>query len=470
MSNTTVERLRAWLAAHENDLLEDFRAVLRVPSVEGEALPGAPFGKANRDALDFVLRKASGWGMSTVDLEGYCGYADIGSGKTLVGIFGHLDVVPVGPGWKHDPFAADIDDGYVYARGSCDDKGPTMAAFYAVRAIQECCPDLGARVRMFFGCNEESGFKCIHRYTETEEAPTYGVAPDAGWPLIHAEKGISNITIERPLPDGEMRIVEIRGGQRPNIVVDRVEARVRVGSEARAHVEGKLADSWDRNVEFAWEGEGVLRIVAHGKAAHGAWPFGGDSAAIRMFRFLMGISPVSCAKAYSELFETSHIAGAGIGILGCDDVSKDLTCNLGIVETDGDTMRLTFNVRYPVTWTGDSVRQRCEAKLRELEGGYRIAHFTDSKPLYFPLEHPLVATICDVYREETGDDGKKPGVMGGGTYARAVPNTVAIGTGWEGDGDAHETDERLAIASLHKMARIYAHLIWRLAQLEPPAG
>ena len=97
-------------------------------------------------------------------------------------------------------------------------------------------------------------------------------------------------------------------------------------------------------------------------------------------------------------------------------------------------------------------------------GAYTVARWDDSKPLYFPLDHPLVKTVCDVYEEETGER-KKPGVMGGGTYARAVPNSVAIGTGWQGDGEAHQTDERLKIEHLFKMSRIYAHIIWRLAHV-----
>jgi succinyl-diaminopimelate desuccinylase len=93
---------------------------------------------------------------------------------------------------------------------------------------------------------------------------------------------------------------------------------------------------------------------------------------------------------------------------------------------------------------------------------------SDSPSLYFPLDHPLVKTIREVVSEETGED-KEPGVMGGGTYARMIPNTVSIGTGWEGDGEAHETDERLKVAHLFKMSRIYAHILYRLA-LSPPAG
>ena len=76
-----------------------------------------------------------------------------------------------------------------------------------------------------------------------------------------------------------------------------------------------------------------------------------------------------------------------------------------------------------------------------------------------------MTTIVDIYEEETGER-KKPGTMGGGTYARAIPNTVSIGTGWEGDGRAHETDERLKVEHLFKMSRIYAHILYRLATME----
>jgi len=324
-------------------------------------------------------------------------------------------------------------------------------------------PELGARIRSVFGCNEESGFKCVEHYNKTEEAPTFGVAPDSGWPCIHGEKGIANFEIERPLVTGELELLSIEGGQRPNIVIDSCRARVRVAESARSHVESKVKDGWDRNINSVWH-EDELEIQSVGKASHGAHPIGGDNAAVRLFRFLREISPLSTQKAYEELMEVGHIGGDGLGIAGSDEPSGALTANLGIVRTVGESVRLTVNVRYPVTWKGADLKRLCEAGLAKLDGAFRIATFSDSPPLYFPIDHPLVKVICEVYREETGDM-KEPGTMGGGTYARAIPNTVSIGTGWEGDGDAHETDERCAIESLFKMSRIYAHLLYRLATM-----
>ena len=464
MSDPIVAKLHDWLRAHEQELLNDFVEMLKIPSLESEPLPNAPYGAENRKALDLALSLSEKYGFKTTDLEGHIGYADFGRGERLVMSLGHLDVVPVGPGWKHAPFGAEIDNGYVYARGAIDDKGPTMASFYAMRAIKEVCPDLPARMRQVFGCNEESGFGCVERYVQTEEAPTYGIAPDSGWPLYHAEKGIANLEIGVPLnSSAEMALLEISGGQRPNIVIDSCSAKVRVAGSVRKEVEEKLADAWDRNVTHAWEGD-VLGVFAIGKAAHGSRPFDGDSAAIRLLRFLNEIAPLSSKTFFEELFETTHIGGAGLGIAGSDEPSNDLTSNLGIVETKNGHVELLFNVRYPVTWNGPKLQALCENRLAKYKSGFTLRMTRDSAPLYFPLDHPLVKTIVDVYEAETGER-KEPGTMGGGTYARAVPNTVSVGTGWEGDGAAHETDERLKVEHLYKMSRIYAHILYRLATM-----
>lgn len=460
-----VQAVQEWLRNHEADLLRDTVAMLQVPSLEDTAEPGAPFGKENKRALDLALKMAEDYGFRTKDVEGYCGWAEIGEGKALVMSLGHLDVVPVGPGWKHAPFGAEIDEGYIYARGATDDKGPTMAAFYAARAIHEVVGELPARLRMVFGCNEESGFRCIERYNQTEEPPTLGVAPDSGWPLYHAEKGIANANIRVPLNTGEFALLEAHGGQRPNIVIDTTHARVQVSDSARKHVEEKLGDAWDANVTWQWNGD-VLEVQCRGKAAHGAMPFWGDSAGTRLFRFLMEIAPLSAESYFEDLMALTHPAGLGLGIHGADEPSGDLTSNLGVMKTENGALILTVNVRRPVTWEKNKLRDMLLTHCGKSRHGWTLDSYEASEPLYFPLDHVLVKTICDVYQKETGDT-TPPGVMGGGTYARAVPNSVSIGTGWEGDGPAHQTDERLKVEHLFKMSRIYAHIFLRLLDEAP---
>lgn len=457
--------IHEWLRSHEAQLLEDTCAMLRIPSVESAPLSGAPFGAACREALDLALSMGERYGFATTDIEGMVGYAECGSGSAMVVSLGHLDVVPVGPGWKFDPFSATIDGGYIYARGATDDKGPTMAAFYAIRAIKECWPDLPVRLRAVFGCDEESGMTCVERYVQVEPQPTFGVAPDSAWPLIHGEKGICDLHFDVEVPESPFRLVEISGGQRLNIVIDACDAVVEVADGVKAEVQEKLDAAWDRNVEVRWASENLLAIRAVGKAAHGSTPWRGDSAATRIFRLLAEISPLETQEWYEALLWACHPSGVGLGIHGGDEPSKDLTCNLGVVSTAGNRVRLSFNVRYPVTWTGEQVRDRAVAFTKSSKAKFSLADFHDSPSLYFPLDHPLVETIVQAYRDETGDFDTEPGVMGGGTYARKIGNTVSIGTGWHGDGEAHQTNERLKVEHLFKMSRIYSTILYRLAKV-----
>ena len=456
-----ISKLHDWLASHEEDLINTTRDILRIDTIEEPAEPNAPYGQGNRKALDYMLNLSQSVGMKTTDLEGHLGYADFGQGERLVMTLGHLDVVPVGPGWKHDPFGAEIVDGYIYSRGATDDKGPTIASFYAMRAIKECFPDLNCRFRLAFGCDEESGFGCVERYVKTEEAPTYGIAPDSGWPCYHGEKGIGDLLVSAKAPVGEFVLVEFAGGQRPNIVIDSAKAKVIVNKSARKEVEVKLADNWDRNVTFSWSDD-VLNIEAIGKAAHGAGPFYGDNAAERIARLLLAIAPLAERQFFDDLLMAFQPSGTGLGIHGRDDATGDLTCNIGVVSFSDGAVHLLANIRYPATWKGEQLHALCQKRMDKLGSSWSFKVDRDSASLYFPIDHPLVKTIVEVYREQTGDM-TEPATMGGGTYARAVPNTISVGTCWLGDGEAHQTDERIAVESLKKASRIYAAILYRLA-------
>lgn len=454
--------LDQWLNDHESELLEDLRTLLRFPSVETEALPGAPFGQANRDALDFMLQRANTVGMSTRDLDGFAGYAEFGSGEPQVISLGHLDVVPVGNGWRFDPFGAEIEGDYLYARGAVDDKGPTMASFYAMRALKECGWDLPVRMRSVFGCDEESGFLCIAHYNKHEAPPTYGIAPDSGWPCFNVEKGISILEVAVQLPDDAgFKVRNVRGGERPNIVTALCVADL-IGDAAR--LKEKIAGYWDRNIDVE-DIEGGIRVKAIGKPAHGSTPHEGDNAAYRLFDLLATLAETDAAEdAFLALKSLCVWNGLGLNIALWDEPSGPLTSNVGGVQQDGDRLVLTINLRYPATLEFANILERVRARLAQFPTASELVSSSDSPSLYFPADHPLVKTIVDVYADVKGER-LEPGSMGGGTYARAIANTVSVGTGWRGDGKAHEANERVKIAHLKEMARIYARILARLGEI-----
>lgn len=466
---TDIERLHAWIDEHTEDMVAALQGVLRIPSTEEPASGAhAPFGLPVRRALDYTLGLCVDLGFRTKDVGGYAGHAEIGEGKEMVAALGHLDVVPAGDRWTHDPFGAERVDGYLYARGASDDKGPTYAALFGAKAILACGLPLKRRIRIIFGCNEESGFGCVEHYFNVakEERPLYAFTPDASFPLIYAEKGIANLVLEKDLPREQrpLRILQASGGRRPNMVPDYAEATLVGTPEAIAKAQTDLAKFWDRNVSFEAEGERIV-VKAVGKSAHGARPNLGDNAVARLARALGTLELMEADVWLNWVADTVDTTGAALGIAKSDDVAGPLTSNLGILTTtEWNTIRVTYNIRYPVTWNFHDLLES-HRPVREAQG-WEIALQEDQSPLYVPLDKEPVATLLRVYREETGDDVSQPETMGGGTYARATPNAVAYGAAFPGgdDGPAHEPDERIAISSLVRAAKIYAHALYELAK------
>jgi succinyl-diaminopimelate desuccinylase len=460
--DAAIARARQWIDDHRDEMVVALQEQLRIPSKQGEPQDGAPFGVECRQALDAALALAASAGFTVKNLDGYAGHAEFGDGGEMVMALAHLDVVPEGEGWQHDPFGATIEEGYIYARGSVDDKGPAYAALLAAQALKETGVHLPRRLRVVFGCNEESGFGCVKHYFAHEEAPAYGFAPDAVWPLVYAEKGICNLTLTKQLaPAAGLQVVSASGGERPNMVPDSAQAVLEGPEDALASAARLLDDYWDKNVSHARD-DGQLSICATGRAAHASTPFEGDSALVRLLRVLRQLKPEGTEEWIQPLFEAGDPGGAGLGIHGRDEIAGDLTSNLGVLNLADGKLEALFNIRHPVEWQGDEVQRR-NAKMRD-KHGFEIRAFACSPPLHVPLNCEPVKTILAVAREELGEEAE-PETMGGGTYARAVANTVAVGTCWPGDGPPHEPNERYAVLSYLRAAKIYAHIFLRLASV-----
>ena len=180
----------------KNDIVKETCNLINIPSVSIETDdPNMPFGKDANDALLYALNLGEQLGFRTKNIDGYCGYIEFGEGPNLLGIIGHLDVVPSSDGWDTDPFNATIKNGKIFGRGAIDDKGPVIASLYAMKTIKDNLK-INSRVRLILGINEEKSWKCIKHYKETQELPTIGFSPDADFPCIYAEKGISTIYLK----------------------------------------------------------------------------------------------------------------------------------------------------------------------------------------------------------------------------------------------------------------------------------
>lgn len=463
-----LNHLRALVAGQRDRMVHELRRLVRIPSVRSDPAPRAPYGADVRRALDAALALAADLGFRTYDAEGHAGHAEFGDGPEMVAAIGHLDVVPAGERWQHDPFGGELEDGAIYGRGAADDKGPTIAALFAAKALMDSGLQVGRRVRVIFGCDEESGrFGCLHHYWQVDgqPRPVAAFTPDARFPLIYAEKGICDLTFEvrRREDEGPLRLAWLRGGQRPNMVPDLAVARIEGRREALYLAACALQSYWDANVTIALEPDAIV-VKAVGKSAHGSTPQAGDNAVARLARALLTLDLAADADWLGWLVRVADPSGAGLGLQAVDPVTGPLTANLGVVDTDGMSIQCTVNVRYPVDWTLQTVQERVAQTVRT--DTVALVAMMNNPPLHVPLDAELTRTLLRVYREETGDTASEPATMGGGTYARAIPNAVAFGAEFPGgaDGPAHEPEERFSVDTLVRAATIYARALYELAR------
>lgn len=468
-----IQLLHTWVDSHREEIVAALQGVLRIPSKkEDPAGENAPYGQSVRDALDYSLDLCRRLDFPVVkDVDGHAGHAEFGEGAEMVAALGHLDVVPEGDGWQFPPYGATIKDGLLYARGASDDKGPTYAALFGAKALMDSGLPLRRRVRIIFGCDEESGFGCVHHYWEVakEERPVLAFTPDASFPLIYAEKGIANLHLEYPLSASSeaLRITAFHGGLRPNMVPEKAEARLEGTADALYAAAILLGRFWDKNVTFAADAAGIT-LTALGKSAHGSHPEAGDNAIARLARALLELDLPNAHPWLRWITDSVDPTGAAMGISGRDDVAGPLTNNLGLAEiaetANGQAVHLTYNIRYCVTWTIDDLLGKARPVLEAR--GWTLADHSDSPPLHVPLDRDPAATLLRVYQEETGDTETKPYTMGGGTYARATPNAICFGAAFPGGiaGPAHEPDECISVEDHLRAAKIFAHALYELAK------
>lgn len=470
-----------WQAEAEkmkDELLSKTQELLQIPSVldPSSATTGAPFGTEVARALDYMLALARKNEMRSKNLDGYIGYAEFGAGEEMVGVLCHVDVVPAGDGWSSPPFAAEIVQDRVIARGALDDKGPTMAAFFAAKLVKELGLPLKRRVRLIFGADEESDWQCVERYFREEEMPTFGFAPDADFPLIHAEKGMFNVTIGQNLktaPRGPIQLVHFHAGVRPNMVPDEAKALLRFESEGRLQQVcerfQQYLDEYGHTGEYTVDGP-TCTFIIHGKSAHGSTPERGVHAGWVMARFL-DLLPLdergsAFVRVQLDCFVDDPFA-VKLGIATVDEEMGELTINVGMIryETEGNgEAKLVLNIRYPANTNADQLRE----KLVEGLTNYNCAIIDEDSsltPHHVAKDHPFVQTLLRIYEKHTHTKAE-PLAIGGATYARSLDVGVAFGPLFPDREDtAHQKNEYILIDDLLKATAIYAEAIYELANM-----
>ncbi|MBU0997083.1 MAG: dipeptidase PepV [Firmicutes bacterium] len=439
---------------YQNEYIEKTVKLLQIPTVldrYDETNLEAPFGKNIRQALDFMLNVGKDDGFKTLDVDHYAGHIEMGEGDEVLGILGHLDVVPTGGFWTNPPFSATIIDGKIYARGSMDDKGPTMAAYIAMRMVKDQKIKLNKKVRLILGTDEESGMRGIIRYLQKQQMPDIGFAPDAEFPLIYGEKGIYSFDLVG-VEENEL-IHSIEAGERYNVVPDQCKAVLKrdVKKEFMSYLE---------NNGIKGSVEGNLYTI-FGKNAHAAWPHLGINAIFLMNEFLRSVTKANFLEMIHDYF-VFDTAGKKLGIDFFDEEMKDLTLNLAIISYQNNQVKIGSNIRYPKGYP--FIENQSVVTAIGLKYGLKYVALHNSPPHYVSPSDPLVQTLYSTYQKYTNDYETPLLTIGGGTYARTLKKAVAFGPNLPGREDlAHQANEYLIIDDMILAAAIYAECIVKLA-------
>jgi len=434
----------------KRSILQTLSSIIAIPSVKGAAEPGAPYGIHTLHALEYILDLADSCGFTVKNLGGRAGYIEWGSGDKMLGVLCHLDVVPAGEGWLHDPFILRNESGRLIGRGINDDKGPAVTIFYSMLRLKNAGYVPPCRIRLILGLDEECGSSCMEHYKLVEELPSFGFTPDADFPAIYAEKGILQIVVSGPVSSK----ITAAAGERPNMVPARCEITIKDTQE---------------------------KITGIGVPAHASKPQLGINAIYEAFSRLDGsILAADALASFFMKFIGSETTGLHLITNLTEDISGSLTLNAGILQMNDTGSELTLDVRYPVTADSEEILSDIRSKASAF--GLNVRIISHQKPLFRDPQEPLIQTLLRVYEKYAGlapfdsssdNDARekalqKPAVpiaIGGGTYARTMPGLVAFGPAfpWEKD-QAHQIDESADENSIFLQVQLYQDAIVALCE------
>ncbi len=462
------DRIISWAQAHQEEFFEDLKLLVSVDSSKGEATEGKPFGQGCAQALKVAQDILSKAGFASENHENYVVTTDLNDGETVLGVLAHLDIVPTGDGWSFPPLDMRQDEEKVYGRGTADDKGPALAAFYAMRAVRELGLEVKKNCRLILGADEECGSSDIRHYFSTHPVPRYTLSPDADYPVINIEKGglHADAAAQWEKEDVLPRIARIEAGIKVNVVPATAQALI-LGME-KAEVERYLSSAREKTgaAFTAEDAPGGVRIACKGENAHASTPEKGVNALTALLTLLAALplegKGAGIARGLTHIFPHGDFYGAGAGIAQEDRESGKLTIALTVLKMDEGGVRAQADCRAPLCATDENLTDVMRAKYASI--GLAMDDNKMYPPHHVPKDSPLVLTLLSVYEDYTGEKGRCIAI-GGGTYVHNLEGGVSFGAAFEGvNNNMHGPDEFAYKRHLLLTIMMYAQVIWELCK------
>ena len=402
-----------------------------------------PYGLLPYSALKFFLDDASSSGMRTGFIENRVGWCEFGPADAdLIGIVCHLDVVPAGDGWTTSPFELTLKDGILYGRGIVDDKGPACASYFAMKRLMASGFMPSKRIRLILGTDEERTCSCVETYAELGEIPSFAITPDAEFPIIYAEKGILHVKIVNSSPSALKAI----GGSAANMVPASCSCTI-------------------NGVEYS----------AKGKMAHASKPELGVNAIFELIKQLDTASVDYSSSPLLNFISKEIVYSSPAEYTGCSviDESGNLTANPSVLKCSDSGESLVIDIRCPVTYKMSDIIAKLTATAEAY--GLSVEVLNQMDPLYKSKDLPQIALLTEIwksnmpsysgYKPDYLSEYTEPIAIGGGTYARHMPNTIAFGiqAPWQED-QCHQANECRALSDFETDIKVMTEAIKGLSE------
>lgn len=462
-----LQQTEAWIEAHHDEFVKELQDMTRIPSISRADLaePGAPFGPDCRKMLDYALERGRYYGFETMDHEGYAGSICYGDPDNALGLFAHLDVVPVGDGWIYPPFDGVYlpEHDAIIGRGCDDNKCAAVACLFVMRMLREFQWPLKHGVRLFCGTSEETGMQDMKALVDKGfRFPKLSLVPDAGFPVNHGQKGSANGDISISC---EGNLIAFDAGSARNMIPDTAVCVLAADIEAVKQALAKLDEEETKSIAVEAVENGT-KLTATGRSGHAMSPGSALNAIMLLSRTLSksGLLEGSCANAVEQLYQlTSDFTGNNEGVAYRDDMSGPLTIAYSVANLVDGILTIKADCRTPITC--DVVKLEQDLIKAWEARGFKVERSGYSKPYYIPVDDPNVVALQELFHEITGRDDK-PNVMGGGNYARVIPNAISFGPGMStkkrisdflpaGHGGCHGKDEAIVMEKVFNLAKIY---------------
>lgn len=376
-----------------------------------------------------------------------------GSGKELVGIHAHADVVPVTPenwvledGTRLDPFKVTLIGDRMYGRGTEDDKNGIVVALYAMKVIKEEKLPLARNFKLLIDTTEETAGDAIPYYFERNPTPEYNLALDGSYPVVIAEKGYGTVMASFPRRQAEgtgAEITSMTGGMATNQIPSRSVAILVTDKPAelaaalqKAGAEYAQHNGGDFKISATVDGKNV-NLTVTGVSAHSSEPESGVNPVARMLDFINSLdgkvalkhNPITDAARYASDNWGLDYLGSKLGVGFADEFMGPLTASLTYVAMDDKAFKLAVNLRVPKGKSPETLKSEIAGKLDAWTQKSHIKPAFDysiAEPMYRNPEGEWVKSLLAVATENLGMEHKF-GTSAGATSVHELPNGVQFG-------------------------------------------